>query len=213
MQALEKIAYSNSWVTLLLLLLFLSIVLLKVIDAKRLKESFFAIFNFTLIKSDDIEGKRFYDPFQIIIFIFSVATISLLVLHLKLYKVPENIGSLDSFLSLFTGLLFYFLIKRIFENALSSLFLIRNSLENFMLSKTNYLYSISFLIYIVMILSEYVKINQVYVFCFAAFLFIIRFVFVLSINKKLIFNKLFYFILYICAFEIAPLFVLFKLMF
>lgn len=213
MQALEKIPYSNNWITILLLLLFVSIVLLKTMDVKRLKENFFAILNFNLIEDEDLEGTSFFNAFQIVIFLFSVSTLSLLCYSLKLYILPDSTDSFTAFLSIFVGLLFYFLIKRIFEYALSLLFLMKNSLHFFVISKTNYLYSISFLLYIAIILYEYAKINEVYVFYFAALLFIIRFFFILVRNKKLIFNKLFYFILYICAFEIAPLFVLFKLMF
>ncbi len=213
MQALEKITYANNWITILLLLLFVCIVLLKITDAKKLKESFFAIFNFTLIEDEDIEGTRFFDVFQIMVFIFSVTTISLLIYKVKLYYSSDSIGNLTSFLTFFAGLFFYFLIKRILEYALSLLFLIKNRLQFFIISKTNYLYSISFLFYIALILCEYANINQVYIFSFAVFLLITRFIFILLRNKKLIFNKLFYFILYLCAFEIAPLFVLFKLMF
>ena len=213
MQALEKITYSNNWITILFLLLFTCIVLLKIIDAKKLKESFFTILNFTFIEDEDIEGNSFFDAFQIVIFIFSVTTISLLIYKVKLYYLPDSSVDLTSFLTFFVGLLFYFLIKRIFEYALSLLFLIKKRLQFFIISKTDYLYSISFLLYIALILCEYVNINEVYIFCFAVFLLMTRFIFILVRNKKLIFNKLFYFILYLCAFEIAPLFVLFKLMF
>lgn len=213
MQALEKITYNNNWITILLLILFASIVLLKILNARKLKESFFALLNFTLIEDKDAEGASFFDPFQIVIFLFSIATISFFLFNVKLHFFPDNSSDFSSFFTFFVGLLFYFLLKRIFEHALSILFLIKNRLKFFQISKSNYLYSISFLLYIAIILFEYAKINKVFIFYFAAFLFLIRFVFILVRNKKLIFNKLFYFILYICAFEIAPLFVLFKLMF
>lgn len=193
--------------------MFVSIVLLKTIDAKKLKESFFAILNFTLIEEEDIEGTSFFDIFQIIIFIFSTTTISLLLYNIKLYFLPESSTDITSFHTFFVVLLIYFLIKRIFEYILSLLFLIKNRLQFFIKSKNNYLFSISFLLYIGLILCEYANLNKVYLICFAVFLFIVRFVFTLVRNKKLIFSKLFYFILYICALEIAPLFVLFKLMF
>mgnify|MGYP000094280842 FL=1 len=213
MQALEKITYSNNWITIVLLLLFASIVLLKLIDSRRLKESFFAFFNFNLIEDEDVEATSFFDTFQIVIFVFSVTSLSLLTYNFKLYKLSESSDSFASFSSLFIGILFYFLIKRMLEHLLLLLFLIKKGLQSFVTSKTNYLYNISFLLYIALILCEYGNINRVYLFYFATFLFIIRFVFILVRNKKLIFNKLFYFILYICALEIAPLFVLFKLMF
>ena len=43
------------------------------------------------------------------------------------------------------------------------------------------------------------------------FLLIIRYSLLLINNKKLIFNNLFYFILYLCALEIVPLVIILKL--
>ncbi|MEN8766771.1 MAG: DUF4271 domain-containing protein [Polaribacter sp.] len=48
---------------------------------------------------------------------------------------------------------------------------------------------------------------------FFMLLFILKVVLLFVNNKNLILSKLFYIILYICAFEIAPLFLLFKLIF
>ncbi len=213
MQALEKIAYSNNWVTAILLLLFLSLVLLKLLDAKRLKESFFLFFNFSFIEDDDIESNNFIDTFQIIIFLFSVTILSFLTHKLILFKVDDVKDDFSVFSNVFISLLGYFLVKKILEFALAHLFLIKNSIQFFIISKANYLYSLSFLLYIAIILCEYANVNQLFIFYFSSFLFLARFVYYFIRNKKLIFSKLFYFILYICAFEIAPLFVLFKLMF
>lgn len=213
MQALEKIAYSNNWVTITLLLLFLSIVLLKLLNAKMLKENFFAFFDFSFITDKDEEGSSFFDIFQIVLFLFSVAVISLMAHSLLRYKEAIIADDFSSFLNVFGCLFAYFLLKRILEFGLSFLFLIRESTQFFIISKSKYFHSLAFLLYITIILSEYAKVNQLYAYCFTGFLFVTRFILYSIRNKKLIFNKLFYYILYICAFEIAPLFVLFKLMF
>ena len=213
MQAIEKIVYSNNWITIVLLFLFIAIVLLKLIDAKKLKESFFAFFNFGFLEDDDVDSVRFFDAFQIVIFFFTITVLSLVVFKFKIYLLPESTDNFVTYLTVYVGLLFYFLIKKILEYALSLLFFIKNKVQFYFKSKNNYLFNISFLVYIALILCEYANVNQLYLFYFAAFLFGVRFIFSLVINKKLIFNQLFYFILYICAFEIAPLFVLFKLMF
>lgn len=213
MQALEKITYSNNWITIILLFLYVSIVFLKLLDSKKLKESFFTFFNFSFIEDEDIESPSFFSTFQIVIFLFSIAVLSLLTYYFKVFRNEDTIKSFTTFFSIFLGVFSYFFIKRVLEYLLAHLFLIKRSLQVFLTTKANYLYSISFLIYISLILCEYAKMNVVFIFYFAAFLFLARFIFYSVRNKKLIFNKLFYFILYICAFEIAPLFVLFKLMF
>ena len=213
MQAVEKITLANSWITGIFLFLFLSIVLLKLIDSKRLKESFFTFFNLSFLEDEDIEPTNFFDPFQIIIFFFSVVVLSLLTHRAIVFKIVNFQNTFATFLEIFIALLTYFLAKRVLEYFLSLLFLIKKGIHFFLVSKYNYLYSLSFLTYIALILNEYAAINELYLFYFTGFLFIIRFIFFSIRNKKLIFNKLFYFILYICAFEIAPLFVLSKLMF
>lgn len=213
MQAVEKITLANSWITGIFLFLFLSIVLLKLIDSKRLKESFFTFFNLSFLEDEDTEPTNFIDPFQILIFLFSVVVLSLLTHKAIVFKIANFQNTFSTFLQVFIALLAYFLTKKILEYFLSLLFLIKKGIHFFLVSKYNYLYSLSFLTYIALILNEYAIINERYIFYFTGFLFITRFIFFVIRNKKLIFNKLFYFILYICAFEIAPLFVLSKLMF
>jgi len=213
LQALEKIITTKSWVTALIMLLFIGVVLLKALDTNRFKGSVFSLFNINFIESESEENRTFFDSFKVVIFMFTVIALSLLAYRFKMYRLSINVTSFLSYLPVFLSLLSYFLIKRTLEYLLFHLFLIKRDVRFFIVSKVNYLYTITFLLYLVIVLSEYIGFKQVYLFYFAALLFIVRFVIHLVANKKLIFNKLFYFILYICAVEIAPLFILFKMMF
>ncbi|WP_397444957.1 DUF4271 domain-containing protein [Polaribacter sp. R77954] len=213
MQAVDKIVQTNDWVTLLFLILFSGIVVLKLMNPKKVKENFFAFFRFTIIEDEDLEGVSFFKGFQLLIFMFSVLVFSFLVYQFKLYKLPQTKTGLTVFLSILAYVLLYFIAKRILEYALLLLFVIKNRIQFFVYLKNSYLYSVSFLLYIALILFEYAALGKQYLLIFAVFLFVLRYVFLIARNKKLIFNKLFYFILYICALEIAPLFVAFKLMF
>jgi len=213
LQALEKITTSNHWITLVLLFLFFGIVLLKAINPSRLKGSLYGFFNINFVEIESDENTSFFDVFQIVFFIFSVIVISLLVFNFKRYILGTNELSFSSFFSIFLSLLSYFLLLKVVEYLFSQVFLIKNKVRFFLVSKSNYLNAISFLLYMAIVLSEYANLKQIYLYYFAAFLFFLRFVFHLVSNKNLVFKKLFYFILYICAFEIAPLFTLFKLMF
>jgi hypothetical protein len=213
LQALEKITTSNHWITLVLLFLFFGIVLLKAINLSRLKGSLYGFFNINFVEIESDENTSFFDVFQIVFFIFSVIVISLLVFNFKRYTLAISEVSFSSFLSVFLILLSYFLFLKVLEYLFSQVFLIKNKVRFFVVSKSNYLNAISFLLFIAIILSEYANLKQIYLYYFAAFLFFLRFVFHVISNKNLVFKRLFYFILYICAFEIAPLFTLFKLMF
>ncbi len=213
MQAVDKIVHTNDWVTLLFLILFSSIVVLKLLNSKKVKENFFAFFRFTILENQDIEGTSFVKGFQLLIFTFSVLVFSFLLYQFKLYQLPESKTGLSAFLSIVIYVLIYFTAKRILEYLLLWLFMIKRSVQFFVYLKNTYLYSVSFLLFMALILFVYANINKQYLLFFAAFLFVLRYMFLIARNKKLIFNKLFYFILYICALEIAPLFVAFKLMF
>jgi hypothetical protein len=213
LQAIEKIIATNSWVTALIMLLFVGVFLLNALNADRLKGSVFSLFNINFVESESQENSTPFNTFQIVLFIFTVIVLSLLTYNFKNYKLPTNVAGFSSYTHVFLSLLFYFLIKRTLEHLLFHLFLIKKEVRFFIISKINYLHTVTFLLYISLVLSEYAGFKQLYLFYFAALLFIIRFVIHLVNNKKLIFNKLFYFILYICTFEIAPLFILFKMMF
>jgi hypothetical protein len=213
LQALEKISTSNYWFTLIIMFLFIGIVLLKAINPVRLKGSAYSLFNVNFMKSEAKENASFFDGFQIVLFLFSVLVISLLAFNFKIYTLTTNYQDFSSFLSIFLILISYFLVLRTLSYLFSNLFLVKNELSFFIISKYNYLYAISFLLYIAIVLNEYANLQDIYLYYFAVFLFFIRFVIHVVTNKNLIFKKLFYFILYICAFEIAPLFILFKLLF
>ncbi|MDD7915428.1 DUF4271 domain-containing protein [Polaribacter ponticola] len=166
-----------------------------------------------MIESDSDEKTGFLDVFQIVLFLFTLLILSLIVFKFNIYKLSLSVERFSLFFSIFLVLSTFFLIKRTLEHLFSILFLIKKEIDFFIKSKYNYLYVISFLLYIAMILCEYGNFKQTLLLSFSAFLLVLRFVLVVVINKKLIFSKLFYFILYFCAFEIAPLFILFKLMF
>jgi hypothetical protein len=120
--------------------------------------------------------------------------------------------SFSSFTTTFSLVSSYFVIKSFLEVAFSSLFLIKKELRFYIVSKFAYLYSISFFLLISFVVCQFGPLNVSSFSYIVILLFFIRFIFHVSINKNLIFSELFYFILYLCAFEIAPLLTLFKLM-
>jgi hypothetical protein len=140
------------------------------------------------------------------------------VLSLVIYKVllfydfwtSQDFSNYMKVLSIVSS---YFLIKWAIEFVLSYLFVIQKQVYFFIISKTIYLYSTAFFLLISLVLVQYSQLNILFLIYFSVFVFSIRFLLHVIINKKLVFSELFYFILYLCAFEIAPLFILFKWMF
>ncbi|QTE21595.1 DUF4271 domain-containing protein [Polaribacter cellanae] len=212
MQAIEKNLIDSSWITIVLVVLLALVVILKIIDSERLKGYVFALFNKGFIELEVEEAPSFLDAFYNTLFLFSTTTLSLILYtFLSKHNLAFETG-FSSFSYVFLIVVGYFLVKWILEMLLSRLFLIKNTVRFYFVSKFSYLYSISFLLFILFVITMYSPLNSVVLFYATVFLFLVRLIFHITNNKNLIFSQLFYFILYICAFEIAPLFILFKLM-
>lgn len=212
MQALEKIVVNTNWIPIVLVFLLSIIAILKIIDAEKLKGYVFALFNKGFIEDEVEENTSFFSSFYSLLFVFSSIVFSLVICLLVSEINAAFLLDFSSFLLVFGVVFSYFICKSFFEVALSSLFLIKKQVRFYVVSKFSYLYSISFFLLILYILFEFSPLDSS-VFIYITFgLFLVRFIFHVSNNKNLIFSELFYFILYICAFEIAPLLTLFKLM-
>ena len=212
MQALEKIVTNTNWISIILVFLFAIIAVLKIIDADKLKGYAFALFNWGFLEDEVEEDTSFFTSFYSLLFVFS-ATVLALVISLLVSETTKGFPfSLSSFF-LVLGIVFsYFIIKSLLEIGITRLFFIKKQVRFYVISKFGYLYALSFFLLIFFILFQFGPLNFPFFITVTLAFFFFNFVFHLANNKKLIFSKLFYFILYLCAFEIAPLLIMFKLM-
>lgn len=205
--------FSNDWMTLVLLVLFGILFLINILDSAKFKEIIFSLFKISFLEQQIDDNYRFINGFQLLFFSFSVIVLSLLVFDFKVVYFGVDSHSFESFFQIFLSLFGYLTLKNLLEYILVYLFLLKRKLAYFMILKANYFFAISVYVFFVILLKEYAHLNQVFLYYFAGFLFLVSFIFHFLNNKNLILNQLFYFILYICTFEIAPLLILFKLMF
>ena len=213
MQAIEKIDISTNWVTLIFLVLLFSVFLLKGFHRTKLKEYFFAFFNKGFIVSEIEERATLLNRFSVVLFFFTTGTFGLLIYFLMNYFSQEVFFEISLFwktLLIFFG---YLTVKRILEKLFVVLFSIQTQTVSFLTAKSIYTHTISLWIFPILILFFYSALPNQILFGFTLLLFVIKLGLLLAYNKNLILSKLFYIILYICAFEIAPPFLLFKLMF
>lgn len=213
MQIIEKTTVLEFWVTLVLGLLFVIVFLLKITGGSLLKQQFKAIFKVPFLPLQTEENIGVFNPYQIFLFLFTVGTYSLFIT--TLYGIYNDVNDIKFvfFGRIFGILLLFFIVKWLLELAISELFSVKKYVKLFIVSKWNYLFSVSFFLYLLIIIHVYGNLNEFFLIGITLFILIIRTLFIAITNKKLIFNKLFYFILYLCALEIAPLFILYKLMF
>jgi hypothetical protein len=215
LQALEKITISTNWIPLVLVFLFAIIAVLKIIDAEKLKGYVFALFNKGFIEDEAAEDASLFSAFYSLLLIFSTTVLALIISSFvaeRNVNLALSFSSFSSFFSVFKVVFSYLIIKSLFEVALVRLFLIKKQVRFYLVSKFSSLYSISFFLLVFFILFQFSPLNYSCFIYITAILFFLRFILQLGNNKNLVFGELFYFILYICAFEIAPLIILFKLM-
>ena len=211
MQALEKIVINTNWISIILVFLFAIIAVLKIIDGDKLKGYVFALFNKGFIEDEVEENTSFFSSFYSLLFIFSSVVLAL-VTSLLVAETNKNTSfSLSSFFLILGIIWSYFTIKSLLEIGVIRLFFIKKEVRFYVVSKFGYLYSISFFLIILFVLFRFGPLNFSFFIAATLGLFFLKFVFQVVNNKNLVFGKLFYFILYLCAFEIAPLLIMFKL--
>jgi hypothetical protein len=213
MQAIERVAIMNNWITIVFVFALILVVLLKSLDAQKLKGYVFAVFNKGFVEVEAKEGTSFFTLFQNLLFLFTSTIVSLIVYFLLTIFSQQTATNYITFGVVFFSVFGYFLLRWFLEFLIGVLFLIRNVTKPFLFSKFSYLHSISFGFFILLILYHYTFSNPRFLVIGTVLIILIRLFFLLNNNKNLIISKLFYFILYLCAFELAPLFILYKLIF
>ena len=211
MQALEKIVINTNWISIILVFLFAIIAVLKIIDGDKLKGYVFALFNKGFIEDEVEENTSFFSSFYSLLFIFSSVVLALVISFLVAETNKNTSFSVSSFFLILGIIWSYFAVKSLFEIGVIRLFFIKKEVRFYVVSKFGYLYSISFFLIILLVLFRFGPLNFSFFIAATLGLFFLKFVFQVVNNKNLVFGKLFYFILYLCAFEIAPLLIMFKL--
>ena len=213
MQAIEKIDISTNWVTLIFMVLLLCVFLLKGFHRTKLKEYFFAFFNKGFIASEIEERTSALNRFSVVLFFFTNVIFGLLTFLLINYFAREGFLEISFFwktLLVFGG---YLTVKRILEKLFVILFSMHTQTVSFLTAKNIYTHTIGLWVFPTLILFYYTALPKKIFLVFFTLLIIMKLGLLVVNNKNLILSKLFYIILYICAFEIAPLFILFKLIF
>ena len=211
LEALKREIISYDWITILLIASFLLLVLLKVFSENRLKGYIASYKNNGFLEIEAEKNRSFFSVFHIIYFLYSLIIFSLTIfLFINIRDSNRYPLTIESYLPILISIVFYFLIRFSVEKALLKVYRLDNHLSFFMFSKRGYLYSFSTILFTVILLYVYGFNNSTFFLVSVYFLLAVRIVLLFLNNKKLIINKLFYFILYICTFEIIPLLVFLK---
>ena len=213
MQATERLFETNNWIAILFVFCLFVLFLLKLFSAEKMRGYSLSVFNKGFIEIMSQEKKSVLTLFDVGLTGFSFLSISLTLFFLFVYYRNEAIFSLIDYTKISSFVLLYMVGRNIVEALVMRLLAMKEVLTYFFLSKRSYLYSISIGLFFLNLCYFYGFQNISFLLSGIILLFLVRFALILINNKNLIIKEFFYFILYLCAFEIAPLLILFKLIF
>ena len=210
MQNIHRTIESLDWITFILVGCVILVTVLRVVYPKRF-DDFIKLpisNNYFLTKGKFEELKH---PFSVLFFLIQVLTLSLFIFLFFLVK-----GGLSAtiFIKITLASFTFILMKTCIEKLIGSIFDIETIINKYIFTKLSYRNYISlFLIVLNFIFYFSVKPTMLLLFMFSGLIVVLN-LFILFINYKnyrsLIFSNFFYFLLYICALEISPYLILYK---
>jgi len=213
----EIIPQDNDWISLIFFTILIILVIVKIVFDDRLYQLSVLFFSKKYLSIYyNKEKTNVFNWFQFSLFFVQLLTISLFLSLLINYFQP-NLGTLNYqlFIKISGGVLLYFGVRYLAGSFLGFIFDLKLVNRKIIFEKTSYFNGLTISLLPFLLFLVYSKHNQLIFLKISIFivtlLLIWRYVLLLKINKKLIFSNLFYFILYLCTLEIAPLLIILKL--
>jgi hypothetical protein len=215
LEIIERYSLSNDLLTLVILLVLLLLVMAKQLYPYRFQD-FLALFNsgkFMAIKSREHKALFGFNVLMLIIHLLSISVFIFLLYREFVDPQIKETGVL--FLQIFTGYSFLVLLKITVEKIIGNVFDLDDIIDNYLFQKHTYrnfitLGVLAFSIFLVYI-PHFPLWTYYLIFGSLIVATLISFSRIASKNLGLVTHNMFYFILYLCALEIAPYIVLYKL--
>ena len=214
--ATEILRQNNDWITFVfLIILFLLAVAKFFFRDKLLHTGTLILYKKYLLIYFNKDKNVILNKFQGLLFIIQILALSIIFFVGNSYLTNgAHLRSIFDFYLILGAVAAYFCFRYIIGFLLAFALNIKNVHTKIVYDKTSYFGNIILWIIPLLLLSVYASdYRELFIaitLIMFVFLLVVRYVLFLSNNKKLIFNNLFYFILYICALEIAPLIIILK---
>ncbi len=210
----ERLIESSDWATYLLVACFILYALSKYFYPKRFHEfSLLPVNNqyfFAHGKNDELNH-----PFNMMLFVGQIISVSIFVYLLFDVFNPKEVQSNEwLFVQICTGYTAFVLIKFSLEKIIGSIFSLDHLINDYLYQKLSYRNFFGILFFIGNLFFLYAfHPSAITLVTFASAIVLLNAIALLYSYKKkgnLIFDNFFYFILYLCALEIAPYIILYK---
>ncbi|MGG8497401.1 DUF4271 domain-containing protein [Tenacibaculum sp. TC6] len=209
MQAIELSNNYDSWFTLVILFTIVLIAVLKLIKPNQLLGYTIAFFTPGFFQKKAEEYITIFKPFTFVLALFSIVILAL-IFQFTLAVSIFNADNFNTFLKILAFIFCYFFVRYFLDLFLANVLAIKENVNYFLHVKYGYLFTICLLMLPFIILNKYTIRSKFFILSIFILLLIIRAFFILFNNKRIVISKLFYFILYFCTLEIAPLLILYK---
>ena len=203
----ERIVENKDWVTLLFVLCFIFIVTTKTAFENRFNDFLLLVISDKYIKIYK-DNSNLMSWFTIILFLIQIFSFSFFIQYLLYYFGYFSKTDYILYIQIVTLLTFFILSKFLIEKIIATAFNIEEFIEQFDMLKVSYrTYMGLLLLPLTIILYYNSPPKPIYIYLIVEVLLILNCVIYIKsikIFQNLIIGKLFYFILYLCALEIAP---------
>lgn len=208
----EVISYE--WFTVFMVLGLSLITMAKVLFTNRFLDFIGVLGNSKYLKLYT-KDQKFIDFFDGLLFLNLAIGLSIFGYFSYLTLVPTEIFELDVFLKILLGITGISLIKILIERLVGSLFEIDKLIDSYLFQKISYKNFNGFVLLITNTLLLYVinptKNIIIGIVALLVLINLIGFMTSFKNHQKTVTNNLFYFILYLCALEIGPYLILYKI--
>jgi len=214
MQATDRIYEYQDWITIIFLICFVLLVLAKLLFPQRFEEFISLLNSGKFIAFKGKENKAFH-AFNILLLTIQALAISIFLYIAYTYFFETSSSAIVSFIRILTAYFCLILIKAGIEKIIGNIFDLDEKIDYYLFQKFSYRNFISlfiliaslFLVYSVNPTALIIGIIGITAITANAFGLVI----IYRRNQSLFSANWFYFILYLCALEIAPYIILYKL--
>jgi len=215
-EGIEKISVTSDWITLIFIVVLIMIAILQFNFTERFSKLFSLVYS-EKYYTDYIKTRPLiFNWFHVIFFFIIIFNISLSIYFtINAFSTSDKTGQFYFYFQILIMTLSYFSFRYFVGYLLGNIFELEEGQSYFTFLKMSNLALVSVLIFPLLILTNYsVGFFHKFLITFGivASLAIALFrYFVLIKNEKLSFNNLFYLFLYLCALELSPFIVIYKL--
>lgn len=212
----ERIVFSPDWLTIVFLVILLLIAIIKNNFSEQLSSLFSLLYSDKYYSDFGKVKPLIWNNFNILFFLIFILVSAVMIYYsLNAYVNDSFRFDLGYFLKILAGVLIYLVLRYTFEVILSSLFEIFEEYKFFSFVKLSNLFLISVYLLPVLLFITYVNSSQYIIFIGAALIFlalVILFRYIKALQyDRINFSNIFYLFLYLCALEIAPIILIYKL--